>query len=487
MTALAETGRFDFEIEAIADYVIEGERASDEAYRMARYCLMDAFGCAVLALGHPECTRHLGPLVAGTLVPDGARVPGTRSVLDPVTAAFDIGILIRWLDYNDTFLAAEWGHPSDNLGGLLAVADWQSRARRAERLAPIAVHELLTALIQAYEVQGCLALENGFNRVGLDHVLLVKLATAAVATRLLGGDKNAVMRAISHVFVDGHSLRTYRQAPNVGPRKSWAAGDATSRGVWLALMALKGDPGCPTALSAAGFGFYDVLFGGRPIRMQRAYGSYIAEHILFKVAFPAEFHAQTAAECALCLHPEVRGRVSEIERIEIATQAPAMRIISKKGRLENAADRDHCLEYIVAVCLLYGELSARHYEDEVAADARIDALRDRMVVGEDPRYSRDYLDPERRSIPNAVQVFFRDGGRTERVEIEFPLGHPRRRAEALPRLVEKFHANLATRFPAERVEALTGLFEDPERLFALAVDELVDRFLCPAHSMLAVS
>jgi 2-methylcitrate dehydratase len=339
---------------------------------------------------------------------------------------------------------------------------------------------LLTALIRAYEVQGCLALENGFNRVGLDHVLLVKLATAAVATPLLGGDKNAVMRAVSHVFVDGHSLRTYRQAPNVGPRKSWAAGDATSRGVWLALMAQSGEPGCPSALSAARFGFYDVLFGGRPFRTQRDYGSYIVENILFKVAFPAEFHAQTAAECALCLYPEVRGRVSEVERIEIATQAPALCIISKRGRLQNAADRDHCLEYIVAVCLLYGELSARYYEDEVAADPRIDALRDRMVVEEDPRYSRDYLDPEKRAIPNAVQVLFRDGGKTGRIEIDFPLGHPRRRGEALPRLVTKFRANLATRFPAERVESLTGRFEDPERLAALAVDELVDRFLSPA-------
>ncbi len=480
MRALAETRPFDPEIEAIADYVIQGEGASDEAYGMARYCLMDALGCAILALGHPECTRHLGPIVAGTVVPNGARVPGTDFCLDPVTAAFGIGAAIRWLDYNDTFLAAEWGHPSDNLGGLLAVADWQSRARRAEGRAPIEVHELLDMLIRAYEVQGCLALENSLNGVGLDHVLLVKLATAAVATRLLGGDKNAVMRAVSHVFVDGHSLRTYRQAPNVGPRKSWAAGDATSRGVWLALMSRSGEPGCPSALSAARFGFYDVLFGGRPFRMQRGYGSYIVEHILFKVAFPAEFHAQTAAECALCLHPEVRGRVSEVERIEIATQAPALLIISKKGRLENAADRDHCLEYIVAACLLYGELSAHHYEDETAADARLDALRDRMVVVEDPRYSRDYLDPEKRAIANAVQVFFRDGGRTERVEIAFPLGHPWRRAEALPRLVEKFRTNLATRFPGERVDSLTAIFEDRERLCDLAVDELVDRFLCLA-------
>lgn len=485
MRIVGETTPFDPEIEAIADYVVadrgpETEGLGTEAYRMARYCLMDALGCAILALGHPECTRHLGPLVGGTLVPNGARVPGTDFCLDPVTAAFDIGLVIRWLDYNDTFLAAEWGHPSDNLGGLLAVADWQSRTRRAEGLAPIAVHELLDALIRAYEVQGCLALENSFNRVGLDHVLLVKLATAGVATRLLGGDKNTVMRAVSHVFVDGHSLRTYRQAPNVGPRKSWAAGDATSRGVWLALMSRSGEPGCPSALSAARFGFYDVLFGGRPFRMQREYGSYIVENILFKVAFPAEFHAQTAAECALRLYPEVRGRVSEVERIEIATQAPALRIISKKGRLQNAADRDHCLEYIVAVCLLYGELSARHYEEEVAADPRIDTLRDRMVVEEDPRYSRAYLDPEKRAIPNAVQVFFRDGGRTDRIEIDFPLGHPRRRAEALPRLVEKFRTNVATRFPGERVDSLTAIFEDPERLAALAVDELVDRFLCPA-------
>ncbi len=472
--------RYDPEIEAIADYVMEGEIAGEEAFRMARYCLMDALGCAVLALGHPECIRHLGPIVIGTTVPNGARVPGTGLVLDPVTAAFDIGILIRWLDYNDTFLAAEWGHPSDNLGGLIAVSDWQSRERQTRGQPPITVFDLLDALIRAYEIQGCLALENSFNGVGLDHVVLVKLATAAVATRLLGGDGDAVRRAVSQVFLDGQSLRTYRQAPNTGPRKSWAAGDATSRGLGLALMTQRGEPGYRSALSAERYGFYDVLYGGRPFRMEREYGSYIVEHILFKVAFPAEFHAQTAAECALCLHPEVRERIYAIERIEIMTQAPAMRIISKKGLLRNPADRDHCLQYIVAVCLLYGELAAHHYEDEVAADPRIDALRDRMVVAEDPRYSHDYLDPGKRTIPNAVQVFFRDGGSTGRVEIEYPLGHPRRRAEALPRLVEKFRANLATRFPGERVEELIELFEDAERLHALAVDDLIDRLSIPS-------
>ncbi len=479
MTAYSETGRFDPEIAAIADYVVDAAGASDAACHMARYCLMDALGCAVLALGHADCTRHLGPIVTGTVVPNGARVPGTGLTLDPVTAAFAIGMLIRWLDYNDTFLAAEWGHPSDNLGGLIAAADWRSRERRSQGLAPITVGELLAALIRAYEIQGGLALENAFNRSGLDHVVLVKLATAAVATRLLGGDRDAVLGAVSQVFVDGASLRTYRQAPNVGPRKSWAAGDATSRGVWLALMSQRGEPGYPSALSAERFGFYDVLCGGRRFRMQREYGSYIVEHILFKVAFPAEFHAQTAAECALRLHPAVRGRITAIERIEIATQAPALGIISKKGLLRNAADRDHCLQYIVAVCLLYGELAARHYQDEVAADPRIDTLRDRMLVAEDPRYSRDYLDPEKRAIANAIQVFFQDGSSTERIAIEYPLGHPRRRAEALPRLVEKFRGNLATRFPAERVDALVALFADPARLSALAVDDLMDRFVIP--------
>ncbi|HXE97220.1 MAG TPA: bifunctional 2-methylcitrate dehydratase/aconitate hydratase, partial [Dongiaceae bacterium] len=422
----------------------------------------------------PECARLLGPVVPGTVVPNGARVPGTSYVLDPVKGAFDIGAMIRWLDYNDTWLAAEWGHPSDNLGGILAVGDFVSRSRQAQGKSALSMEDVLTAMIKAHEIQGVMALENGFNRVGLDHVVLVKLASAAVATRLLGGGREEIVNALSQVWVDGQSLRTYRHAPNAGPRKSWAAGDATSRGVRLALMAMQGEPGYPSALTAKGWGFYDVSFKGERFKLQRSYGSYVMENVLFKVAFPAEFHAQTDVECALKLHPLVAARLDRIERVVIETQESAVRIINKSGPLHNPADRDHCLQYMTAVGLIFGQLTADHYGDAVASDPRIDRLRERMEVREEPRYSRDYLDPEKRSIANAVQIFFKGGSATERVEVEYPLGHRRRRSEALPQLVEKARANMAACLRTERAEALIGLCLDRKRLAAMPVNEFME-------------
>ena len=461
----------DADLVEIAEYVTGPPPISPECFETARYCLLDSLGCATLALQYPACVRHLGPVVPGTVVPRGARVPGTRFELDPVKAAFDIGCLIRWLDYNDTWLAAEWGHPSDNLGAILAVADFVSRRDGAT---PLTMRDVLTAMIQAHEIQGVLALENSFNRVGLDHVILVKVASTAVATRLLGGTRAQVIDALSQAWVDGQSLRTYRHAPNAGPRKSWAAGDATSRAVRLALATLGGEPGLPSALSAPKWGFCDVLFEGQPLRRSQPYGWYVMENVLFKIAYPAEFHAQTAAECAIKLHPLLRGRLAEVDRIVLTTQESALRIISKTGPLHNPADRDHCLQYIVAVGLIHGDLTADHYEDAHAADPRIDALRAKMVVEEDPRYSREYLEADKRSIANAVQVFFKDGTGTAKVEVEYPLGHRRRRAEGLPKLVQKARENLATRFPADRVEALVALCLDAGRLDPMRVPGFMD-------------
>jgi 2-methylcitrate dehydratase len=466
----------DPELVAIADYVADAPIKSDEAYTTARYCLLDSLGCALLAHQYPACVRHLGPIVPGTIAPNGARVPGTRFELDPIKAAFDIGCLIRWLDYNDTWLAAEWGHPSDNLGAILAVADFQSRKNLVERKPPLTMRDVLTATIKAHEIQGVLALENSFNRVGLDHVILVKVASTAVATKLLGGTKEQIVNALSHAWIDGASLRTYRHAPNAGPRKSWAAGDATSRAVRLALLAVGGEPGLPSALTAKTWGFDDVSFRGKRLSVPRAYGSYVMENVLFKVAFPAEFHAQTAAECAVQLHPQLTGRLDDIERVELTTQESAIRIISKTGPLHNPADRDHCIQYIVAIGLIHGTLTADHYEDKVAADPRIDALRGKMRIAEDPRYSREYLEPDKRSIANAVQVFFKDGTKTAKVEVEYPLGHRRRRAEGLPLLVEKFRANGRTCWPAERVEGLGQLVLDATKLDVMPVPALMERW-----------
>jgi 2-methylcitrate dehydratase len=464
----------DKELVDIADYVVGYEVTSDEAMDTARNCLMDTLGCGFLAQRFPECAKHLGPIVQGTVVPGGARVPGTQFELDPVKAAWDIGCMIRWLDFNDTWLAAEWGHPSDNLGGILAVADYISRQNVAVGKTPLTMRDVLTAMIKAHEIQGCLALENSFNRVGLDHVLLVRVASTAVVTQLLGGDRDQIIDALSHAWVDGSSLRTYRHAPNAGPRKSWAAGDATSRAVRLAMLVLKGEIGYPSALTAPTWGFYDVSFKGQPFAFQRPYGSYVMEHVLFKISFPAEFHAQTAVEAAVTLHPEIDGRISEIDKIVMTTHESAVRIISKTGDLNNPADRDHCLQYMAAIGLLKGDLIAEDYEDDVAADPRVDQLRELMVIEEDKRYSREYHEPDKRSIANAMQVFFKDGTQTDKVEVEYPIGHRRRRAEGIPILEDKFRRNLGVRFPARRVDAVFELCKDQARLEATPVNEFMD-------------
>ena len=461
----------------IADYVSKYKIKSAEAYDTARLCLMDTLGCGLEALEYPACTKLMGPIVPGTVVPNGAKVPGTQFQLDPVQAAFNIGAMIRWLDFNDTWLAAEWGHPSDNLGGILACADWLSRQAVAAGKAPLTMHAVLTGMIKAHEIQGCIALENSFNKVGLDHVVLVKVATTAVAANMLGLTRDEIINALSLAWVDGQSLRTYRHAPNTGSRKSWAAGDATSRGVRLALMAAKGEMGYPSVLTAPTWGFYDVLFKGKPFKFQRPYGSYVMEHVLFKISFPAEFHAQTAAECAMTLHPQVKDRIADIKKITIRTHQSAIRIIDKKGPLSNPADRDHCIQYMVAVPLIFGRLTAGDYEDTVAADPRIDALRDKMVCVEDKGFSRDYHDPEKRSIANAITVEFKDGKKTDEVAVEYPIGHRRRRKDGVPLLVEKFKTNLARRFPEKQRKAILALCQDAKRLEATPVNEFVDLFV----------
>jgi 2-methylcitrate dehydratase len=461
----------------IADYVTRHEIKSAEAYETARLCLMDTLGCGLEALEYPACTKLLGPLVPGTVIPNGARVPGTSYQLDPVNAAFNIGAMIRWLDFNDTWLAAEWGHPSDNLGGILAVADWLSRTAAADRREPLVVRDVLTAMIKAHEIQGVIALENSFNRVGLDHVLLVKVASTAVVSKMLGLERDRIVDAVSNAWIDGQSLRTYRHAPNTGSRKSWAAGDATARAVRLALMVRAGEMGYPSALSAKTWGFYDVLFKGKPFKFTRKYGSYVMENVLFKISFPAEFHAQTAVEAAIALHPKVKDRLSEVKKIEIVTHESAIRIIDKKGPLHNPADRDHCIQYMVAVGLLKGSLTAADYEDAVARDPRIDALRAKMICVENKRYSKDYLDPKKRSIANQIQIFFRDGGATPKVAVEYPLGHRRRRREGIRALEAKFRANLARRFPEARQKQILDLCQDAKRLEATPVDQFVDLFV----------
>ena len=465
----------DQELINIANYVSDYDIDSSEAYDTARNCLMDTLGCGLLALRFPECTKHLGPIVPGTLVRGGARVPGTSHELDPVKAAWDIGCIIRWLDYNDTWLAAEWGHPSDNLGGILATADYLSKLAVSQGKQPLTMRDVLTAMIKAHEIQGVLALENSYNRVGLDHVLLVRVATTAVVTKMLGGTKDQIIDAVSQAWVDGCSLRTYRHAPNAGSRKSWAAGDATSRGVRLAMMTMKGEMGIPTVLSAPTWGYYDVLFKGEKFKFQRDYGSYVMENVLFKISFPAEFHAQTAAEAAVKLHPEIKNRLDEIEKIQVTTHESAIRIISKVGPMANPADRDHCLQYMIAVPLIYGDLIAEHYENDFhSSDPRIDELRDKMDVIEDKRYSAEYHDPEKRSIANALQVFFKDGSSTEKVEVEYPIGHRRRRGDGIPLLEKKFLNNLQTRFPNWKSEKIMELCLNPDKLEAKPVHEFMD-------------
>ncbi|MEM5384273.1 bifunctional 2-methylcitrate dehydratase/aconitate hydratase [Paraburkholderia phymatum] len=464
----------------IVDYVLNEKLESDLALETARNCLIDTLGCGLEALSYPACTKLMGPLVPGTIVPNGAKVPGTQFQLDPVQAAFNIGAMIRWLDFNDTWLAAEWGHPSDNLGGILATADWLSRTAIANGKKPLVMKDVLIAMIKAHEIQGCIALENSFNKVGLDHVLLVKLASTAVVGQLMGLTRDELINAVSQAFVDGHSLRTYRHAPNTGSRKSWAAGDATSRAVRLALIAKTGEMGYPSVLTAKTWGFYDVLFKGQPFKFQRPYSSYVMENVLFKISFPAEFHAQTGAEAAMALHEQMIAsgrRIEDIAKITIRTHEAAIRIIDKKGPLDNPADRDHCIQYMIAVPLIFGRLTAADYEDAVAQDPRIDALRNKMECVEDPQFTKEYHDPDKRSIANALTVEFTDGSTFDEVVVEYPIGHKRRRAEGIPLLVEKFRTNLARRFPAKQQQAILDVSLDKAKLEAMPVNEYVDLYV----------
>ena len=434
---------------------------------------MDTLACGFQALDYPACTKLLGPVVPGATLPGGARVPGTSYELDPVAGAFNIGAMIRWLDFNDTWLAAEWGHPSDNLGGILATADYLSRQARAEGRQPLCMHDVLTAMIKAHEIQGVLALENSYNRVGLDHVLLVRVASAAVVTRLLGGDRQQVINAVSHAWIDGGALRTYRHAPNTGSRKSWAAGDATSRAVRLALIAMTGEMGYPSALTAKTWGYYDVLFKGNPFSIPQGYGSYVMENILFKISYPAEFHAQTAVEAGMTLHPQVQDRLDDIEKVVIETQEPGVRIIDKTGPLDNPADRDHCIQYMVAVPMILGRLTAADYEDGVAGDPRIDVLREKMQVVENEQFTKDYFDADKRYIGNAIQVFFKDGSSTDRVAVDYPIGHRQRRDEGIPQLKQKFESSISGKLKPGQWKELDALSADPEKLAATAVDDFM--------------
>jgi 2-methylcitrate dehydratase len=469
----------DLLLQQIADYTLTARIDSAEAWETARYCLLDALGCGLLALGNPACSKLIRPVVPGATLAGGARVPGTRWELEPVQAAFCIGAMVRWLDFNDTWLAAEWGHPSDNLGGVLAVADYLARhaSRPPGEGTGLIMRSVLDALIKAYEIQGVLALNHSFNRAGLDHVLLVRIASTAVVTAMLGGTRAEVISAVSNAFLDGGALRTYRHAPNTGSRKSWAAADATSRGVRLALLSRQGEMGYPSALTAPTWGFQDALFRGQPLVLAQPLGSYVMEHILFKVSYPAEFHAQTAVEAALALHPRVKDRLEEIESIRIETQESALRIIDKVGPLDNPADRDHCIQYMVAVALLKGDLTAADYEATAASDPRIDALRSRMVVTENPRFSADYLDPTKRAIGNSVQVVFRGGQTTEKVTVEYPIGHRRRRAEGLPLLWAKFERNLRAGLPPPAVDRVLDGCANQARLEQMPVQEFVGLFV----------
>jgi 2-methylcitrate dehydratase len=462
----AERPEPDRILTAIADYALDFKIKSELAYETAAYCLMDTLACGFQALKYPACTKLMGPVVPGATLTNGARVPGTAYELDPINAAFNIGAMIRWLDFNDTWLAAEWGHPSDNLGAILAVADYLSRSGK-----PVAVRDVLTGMIKAHEIQGVLALENSFNRVGLDHVLLVRVASTAVVTAMLGGSRAEIINAVSNAWVDGGALRTYRHAPNTGSRKSWAAGDATSRAVRHALFALKGEMGYPSALSAKTWGFQDVLFKGKALSLPQPFGSYVMENVLFKISYPAEFHAQTAVEAAMTLHAEVAARVGDIERITIETQEPGVRIIDKTGPLANPADRDHCIQYMVAIPLLFGRLTAADYEDRIAGDPRVDALRSKMQVKENPVFTQEYYDANKRYIGNAVQVFFKDGSASRRVQVDYPIGHRRRREEGMPVLVQKFEASVAAHFGPKQTESIKSMFLDRAALAAMPVSE----------------
>jgi len=461
----------------IVDYVLDYEIKNDIAWKTAHYCLLDTLGCGLEALTYPACTKLLGPIVHGTIVPNGAKVPGTQFQLDPVQAAFNIGAIIRWLDFNDTWLAAEWGHPSDNLGGILATADWLSRTAVANGQAPLTMKEVLEAMIKAHEIQGVLALENSFNKVGLDHVILVKVASTAVVGKLIGLTRDELINAVSLAFVDGQSLRAYRHSPNTGSRKSWAAGDATSRAVRLALISKTGEMGYPSVLTAKTWGFYDVSFKGNEFKFQRDYGSYVMENVLFKISFPAEFHSQTAVEAAMTLHSklkEIGKTTSDIKKITIRTHEAAIRIIDKKGALNNPADRDHCIQYMIAVPLIFGRLTAADYEDNIASDSRIDVLRDKMTCVEDKQFTKDYHDPEKRSIANALTLELNDGTVLDEVVVEYPIGHKRRREAGIPLLLEKFKINLARKFPGKQQKAILDASLDYSKLINIPVNEFVD-------------
>src|SRR5580700_697159 len=473
----AERPAPDHVLTEIAEYAANFEIKSQLAYETARYCLMDTLACGFQALKYPACTKLLGPVVPGATLSNGARVPGTAYELDPINAAFNIGAMIRWLDFNDTWLAAEWGHPSDNLGGILAVADYCARRALMSGTAPPAVRDVLTAMIKAHEIQGVLALENSFNRVGLDHVLLVRVASTAVVTAMFGGTREQIINAVSNAWIDGGALRTYRHAPNTGSRKSWAAGDATSRAVRHALFALKGEMGYPSALSAKTWGFQDVLFKGKPIVLPQALASYVMENVLFKISYPAEFHAQTAVEAAMTLHSQIAARLEQIDRVVIETQEPGVRIIDKTGPLANPADRDHCIQYMVAIPLLFGRLEASDYEDAVATDPRVDALRAKMQVKENAEFTKDYYDPQKRYIGNAVQVFFKDGSASERVAVDFPIGHRKRRAEGMPVLVKKFESSVAAHFQPKQTESIKAMFADRKALMAMPVSDFVAKLV----------
>lgn len=466
----------DAELDLIADYTARQNIQSDLAYTTARFCLMDALGCGILALQYPACTKLLGPIVPGTVVPVGSRVPGTPYLLDPILAAFNIGTIVRWLDFNDTWLAAEWGHPSDNLGAILAVTDYKSRKQIAEGKSPLLVKDVLTAMIKAHEIQGILALENGFNRLGYDHVLLVKIASTAVATQLLGGSRDQIVNALSQAWLDGAALRTYRHAPNAGSRKSWAAGDATSRATRLAWLTLQGEMGYPSALTAKKWGFYDTVMQGQSLKIPRPFSTYVMENVLFKISYPAEFHAQTAVECAVALYPQIKNKLDQIEKIVLTTHESAIRIISKSGPLHNPADRDHCLQYMVAVGLIHGDLKADHYEQEFALDPRIDKLREKMVVEENKQFSQDYLNPDKHSIANSIQIYFKDGTHTDKVTVEYPIGHRRRREEGIPLLYKKFAENIQPHYSEEKAEEMLALFHDQDALENMPVNELMDLF-----------
>ena len=459
----------------IAEYASSFQITSELAYETAHYCLMDTLACGFLALKYPACTKLLGPVVPGATLNGGARVPGTAFELDPINAAFNIGAMIRWLDFNDTWLAAEWNHPSDNLGGILAVADYLSRGGR-----PLKVRDVLTCMVKAHEIQGVLALQNSFNRVGLDHVLLVRVASAAVVSGMLGGSREQIINAVSNAWIDGGALRTYRHAPNTGSRKSWAAADATSRAVRLALFALKGEMGYPSALTAKTWGFQDVLFKGKPLVLERPFGSYVMENVLFKISYPAEFHGQTAVEAAMVLHPEIKEKIDAIERVVVETQEPGLRIIDKTGPLANPADRDHCIQYMVAIPLIFGRLTAADYENDIAEDARIDALRSKMQVKENAKFTEEYYAADKRYIGNAVQVFFKDGTSSARVEVNVPLGHRNRREEGTPALVRKFDASVAAHFPPKQTEAIKTLFADRKALAATSVSNFVAKLVTAA-------